>query len=283
LIVSGTAGESREGILWDTLVKGRNPEDPTGIVEYAAPEDTAVEEHGDDDLLRRVHPGIDTLTTVEIVADNRKDMPGPKFAREYLGLWPETYASAVIPAEVWEGAIVPAVTSYPKDVAFGFDISPNGSTAAIVAAWRVNEVAYIEEVQFQSGSAWVQRRVVELVRKYSASLGFDDIGANRGVFENLQRGRLVPKARLQPQTYKDIPQACVALLRDLEDGNLHHFGSAGLTDAALTVARRKMGENAWAWGRSASGGDITPIVAATMALRAYDVAIKRPRLGVIIA
>lgn len=291
LILSGTPGESRSGWFWDTLVQGRDAENPAvGILEYSADDEASEEDLADEALWLRVHPGIGTLTTLEKMRARFKGFQDPlnptavgvKWTREYMCRWPEDYSAAVIPSALWAAA-ESTMLPRPQDVAFGYDISPNGSTSAIVAAWRVDGIAYLELVEHRQGSTWLKPRIVALAKKYTAPVGLNYIGATQAVAEEIERARSIPKARVKGQGFTDIPPACVTFLRDLEDGNLKHFNQPGLTDAAMFAAKRSMGENRWGWGRGASGGDITPLMAATMALRAYDSTPHRARLRPMVA
>ncbi|OII04308.1 hypothetical protein BIU96_07870 [Curtobacterium sp. MCBA15_008] len=280
LILSGTPGKVRANWFWDTLVQGRDVENPAvAILEYSAPDSATQEDLADEALWQRVHPGIGTLTTLAKMRARYKgyqdaknpDIVSPEWSREYMCQWPVAADVAVIPQHLWEAAALEHKLPYPQQVAFGFDISPNGSTAAIVAAWRVDGVAHLELVAHESGSTWLRDRMVALSTKYKAVVGFDPIGSNRVVQEEVSRSRSAAKGRLRPVERGGISPACVTILRDLEDGKVKHFNQQGLNEAAAFAAKRVWGDGStWSWGRIASGGDITPLVAATMALRAFD-------------
>jgi hypothetical protein len=66
----------------------------------------------------------------------------------------------------------------------------------------------------------------------------------------------------------------VQLLRDLERGTLRHpAAQSGLNAAVQVAARREVRGEArgvWLWAVGPEGGDITPLVAATRALRNWD-------------
>jgi len=282
LILSGTAGSHRSGWFWDTLQTGRSTGPGVSILEYAAPADTTYEQINDEAVWLAAHPGIGTLTTLEKMRSRREAFADPEWAAEYLGLWPEDYSQAVFAAADWAAAEV-TLEDFPKDVAFGYDISPNGSTAAIVAAWRVDDVAYVELVAHQQGSSWVRPRIVDLAKKYKAPVGLNDIGGVRAVREEIGRMRAIPNSRITSVAYRDIAPACSTLLRDFEDGRLKHSGHVGLTDAILQVGRAQMGDKAWKWMPGVKGADITPVWAATMALRAFDERPKTTRLKAIVA
>jgi hypothetical protein len=74
---------------------------------------------------------------------------------------------------------------------------------------------------------------------------------------------------------KDVTTGCNVFMKELVGHRMKHFGQPSLDDAAAKASKRPLTENSWAWGRRASGGDITPLVAATLALRTFD-AIKEP-------
>ena len=283
LILSGTAGEFRSGWFWDTLEVGREGGAGVAILEYAAPADTTHEDIDNEAVWEAAHPGIGTLTKLEKMRARRAAFADPEWSREYLGLWPVSADSAIIPSATWEGAALSKKMPYPESFAIGYDVSPNGSTAAIVAAWRVGGVAYVEVIAHESGSTWVRDRVQTVSTKYRVPIGYDSIGTNKTIAEEIQRGRSTARARLKPQTWKEIPQDCVTFLRDLEDGKLKHFDQPGMNDAATFAAKRTVNEATWAWGRVASGGDIVPLVAATMALRVFDATQGKARLRAIVA
>lgn len=280
LILSGTAGKARSGWFWDTLESGRKGS--VSILEYAASPDTTYEQINDEAVWLSAHPGIGTLTTLEKMRSRREAFADPEWSAEYLGLWPEDYSQAVFPAHEWEAA-QEAIEGFPKDVAFGYDISPNGSAAAIVAAWRVDDVAHVELVDQRPGSSWVRPRIVELSKKYKAPVGLNDIGGVRAVREEIGRARSIPTSRITPVAYRDIAPSCSTFLREFEDGKLKHSGAVGLTDAILQVGRAQMGDKAWKWMPGVKGADITPVWAATMALRAFDERPKTTRLKAIVA
>jgi hypothetical protein len=276
IIVSGTAGVARAGLFWDYLERGRASDEHVGIIDYAADPNTAWEDIEDEPkamkILRGVHPGIDTLTTIDKMEKNYRSMGKPQWAREYLSIWPEAYGTNAIPLELWNAGALTRKIPRPARVAFGYDISPGGANACIVAAWRNSRgVAYIEIVEHRQGTSWLPVRAAELCKTYrGATIAYDDIGEGKASATEMQVLR--PKPRLRQLTYREIASGCVQIMRDLDRGKLKHFDQAGMNDAAARAAKREVrSENGvWLWGVTASGGDITPIVAATKALKNFD-------------
>jgi hypothetical protein len=288
-VVSGTAGEVRAGALWDFLVKLRAGDPGMGGLDFAVDpntdwdlirnEDTAIA------LLKTMHPGIGTLTTEERMRKRWRGMPDkPKWAREYLSLWPETFGVSVIapaliikarrPLEKW-----PAI---PQRVAFGFDVKPNGSVAAIVAAWRDHRGrAFLETVRHQGGTLWMPDMLGTLSREYrTATIAYDDMG--EGGTTATESQRLSPKPRLRRQTYTETAKGCVQIMRDLERGTLFisyvEDDPEPIEGAMLVAAKREVRNDSgvWLFTSPKDGGDVSPLMAGVRALRNWDQWFSRP-------
>lgn len=278
LIVAGTAGERRSGLFWDTLQEGREGIARTGIVEFAAPEHTTLEEAEDPALWQAVHPGIGTLTDLETIENNFNRLPRPNFLREYLGIWPEDFSRSAIDMEKWRES-AQDFAKKPEHFTLAFDVAVDGSVAAIAAAWRDNGKAYVEIVDHQQGTEWLVPRLRELAHRYRCTIAHDTVGA--ALVEAEALNRLRPRPRVQPLAYKDLSPGCAAFMKELTEGTLVHFDQPSLNEAARKAVKRPLGENGWAWTRRNSDGDIAPLVAATMALRAYDNMKPRQKMQIV--
>lgn len=273
LILSGTAAEARVGILWDALKRLRDKDEDAGGMDFAVPEDTvwALVENEESamNLVLSMHPGIGTLTTLEKMRKNWRKMQKPQWAREYLSMWPVTYGEREITPELWESAGLARKKARPARVAFAFDIKPGGSSSAIAAAWRdARGVAYIEIIEHRQGTGYIPERTQYLTRKYRGSdMAYDDIGEGRATVTAM--ATLKPKPKTRVQSYRDIAVGCVQIVRDLRDGTVRHFNQAPLDVAVEGATKREVygDKGVWLWGGT---GDITPLVAATKALRNWD-------------
>lgn len=285
LVVSGTAGPARVGPLWETLELLRAGTPDVGGCDYTAgqyevdaePLDWELVEDEDQAmrLVAEVHPGIGTLTTLEVIRKRYRDpnIPHTQWAQEYLSIWPRVAGARAIPTQWWEETSLPEHEPRPKRVAFGLDIKPDGAAAAIVAAWRDEAgIAHIELTHHQLGTDWIPEAVAHLSRSYpGCDVAYDDIGEGRASAAEAASKR--PRPRLRVQTYRDHAAGCVQLLRDLERGTLRHPVQAGLEAAVKVAARRELRGEArgvWLWAVGPTGGDISPLVAATRALRSWD-------------
>jgi hypothetical protein len=275
VILSGTAGEVRAGVLWEYLDRGRRDDASVSIIDFAADPATPWSVVEDQDralaLLADVHPGLGTLTTLDVMRAQWHDLTRPAFAREYLSLWPETFTTRAIPAALWSRALMVERPPIPDKVAFGWAIRPGGSVAAIAAAWRdADGVAYVEVIAHESGTKWLPERAQYLTRRYrGAAVGFDARG--EGGATRTEAMRLSPKPRLAEHRWADITAGSIQFLRDLERGTLRHFGQLALDQAVAGASRRDSGDaGAWTWSPMTSDADIVTLDAATRALRQWD-------------
>lgn len=286
LIVSGTAGEVKAGALWGQLKDLRADDPEMGGLDFAVDpnvdwqliknEDTAIA------LLLTMHPGIGTLTTEARMRARWRKMPDkPKWAREYLSLWPETYGVSVIPPAQVTKTRTPLEKwpAIPTRVAFGYDVKPNGSTAAVVAAWRDKRGrAHLETIEHAPGTLWMPALLQSLSTGYrSSTTAYDDLGEGGTTATEAQR--LSPKPRLRRQTWMETAKGCVQLMRDLERGTLlisyEEDNPDPIEEAMLIAAKREVRNASGVWlfdsPKNTEGStDIAPLMAGVRALRNWD-------------
>jgi hypothetical protein len=149
----------------------------------------------------------------------------------------------------------------------GFDVAPDRSSAAVAAAalGRDGRVL-VTVVDWRPGVGWLAGRVADVPAAVSVigdSLGGAATGAALAT-------RGVP---VELVSASDLSRACSVFVDAVHDGRLVHHGQAPLDDALAGAARRWFGD-AWAWSRLRSDVDITPLVAATLAV--YGVIVRSP-------
>jgi hypothetical protein len=278
IILSGTAGESRAGIFYELLERGRAGDPSVGILDYAAPASTPWDQIENQttalQLLQTMHPGIDTLTTLEVMRAQWTDLPRPEWAREYLSLWPETYSRRAISAQLWEACRIDVRPPLPQRPAFGLAVKKGGAVAAIVAAWRDRDgTAHVESVEHQSGTMWIKEKVIYLTSKYAGStVAYDEKSEGAATVTEVSRREF--KERTVRQTWNDVSAASVQFLREVERGTLRVYAGDPLEQAVAAASRRESGDR-WTWNPMEPSMDITCLDAATLALRHWDTALDR--------
>ena len=179
-----------------------------------------------------------------------------------VGDWPALDGdSGVISVETWNALLDPLSEATDRLV-FGFDVSPNRSSAAIsVAARRADGLMHIGVVEHGRGTGWIVPSLLELAKEKPIAFVCDSASpAFSLVPELLEAG-----VEVQPLTSTEHGQAYGMFIDACVQRTLRHRGTPELTLAVRGAKERKLGEAA-AWARRTSVSDITPLVAATLAL-----------------
>lgn len=294
LIISGTAGEAKAGLLWDYLKRLREGTGRVGGCDWAVDPLVAWQDIEDTDtamnLLAESHPGLGTLTTTERMRERYEGMRGnlPKWAREYLSLWPETSSDAAIDSEQWQAAALAARPRKPDHpVAAGLAIAHGGASAALAVAWRSSHGhAHVEIIDHRTGTKWIATDAPDKLRRARASLAVDYTPEAAATVSEIERQPRAP--RIERMSWRELNAACVQWMRELERGTLRHQDQPPLNAAAEAAVKYEMRGQSGAWlFRGTPGSDITPLVAAVVALRNWDLNYARARrsrrAGLIIA
>lgn len=268
--IIGTPGKQRAGMLWDALVAGRAGKPGFGVVDFTIGDDVSiVHEDGslNVDLLARVHPGIPSgLTTVEILLERFETMSVHDFAAEYAGQWPPDAHTSAIDMDAWRADEVP-VTALPERFGLAFDVANDASSAALCAAWRDEDGrAYLAVVDHRTGVSWLAKKAHAVARKHRVPIRYDGVGANLAPAREIERLRGVAT---ESGGMRDAMAAAQVLVSTLTDGNLRPFGQGSLR-ASAEGATWRLQEGGRLFGRKGSVGDVTPLVAASLALWQFD-------------
>jgi hypothetical protein len=181
------------------------------------------------------------------------------------GDWPRTdgLEDTVISIEDWD-ALLDADSELQLPFCLAFDVSPERRTAIAIAGRNQYGDFHAEIQEHRQGTSWVVDRIVEMVEKGDPEVVLCDPYGPAGSL-------IVPlsEAGVKVQTINTTEhgQACGRLVDMVKDQSLAHLGSAELRDAVLGAKSRPLGD-AWAWSRKNSSVDISPLVAATLALGA---------------
>lgn len=274
VVLSGTAGKVRAGWFWSALEAGRAGATGHTLSEYAAPESADPEAEA---TWMAAHPGIGTLTTLDKMRARRAGMSLPQWTMEYLSWWPPDMSTSAIDQVKWAAAEVP-VLPRPDRFGLAYDVAIDGSSAALCAAWRDEDgVAYVGVLEHREGVSWLAARTAEVARKYRVPVRYDAIGANHAVAAELSRMRGVS---VVAGNSKDAQGAAQSTVSVLGDGLLRHFGQVSLTGAARGAAWRQS-EGGRYFARKASAADVTPLVAASLALWQFDQTPARQPLHIV--
>lgn len=267
VVLAGTPGPARSGWFWDALEAGRDGKPGHTLSEYAAPDEA---DPHDEQVWVDTHPGIGTLTTLDKMHARHAEMDPVAWSQEYLGMWPLSAVSRAIDYEAWKACALPALPDRPERFALAYDCHPKDASAALVAAWRDEEGnAVFGLLHRQNGTKGFSKVVYDAVTKHKVDVHYDDIGPSHEVAEVLGR-EAKSRNRVKKVTTKDLQAGQMSLVRQIRDKTVRHPDQPGLNTAAEMLQWKENREFGRTFGWLASGGDISPIRAAAMALWAYD-------------
>lgn len=274
VIYASSAGQLGSDVLRSVRDRGRPGGDPSlAYIEWAAPVvgceidrcDHRAPVPGcaldDTEAWRKANPAMGRRISVEHIAAERRALPPEEFARERLGWWEEP-ASAVggLPAALWSSAVL----STPADGAvlgFAVDVMPDSSWSSVARVTGHAGGAVVELVAHRRGTSWVGAEVATQRGESKVPVALDMAGAASVVAPDLQAEGIEPVA----PSGRDVAQGCAALLDGLIRNSVFHRDQPDLNAAVAGAVRRPLGD-AWAWSRKSSLVDISPLVAATLAL-----------------
>lgn len=272
LWIVSTAGDDTSAYLDSYIDMARDAlDDPAArvcFIDYGIP---ATADPLDLDLIAAHHPAYGhTLTRdalVDAFADFKDDPAG--WARAY-GNRPTRTRTAAIPPGLWAAAARPR-PDVPDRAGIAVDATPTGALLAAGAAWRDDTGdAWVEPILSGRPDRETPHRLAHLAREKAAGRLVAD-RASIGALEVLDAvAREHPDIEITYLTMHEYASACGVFERGVMDDALHHSNDPGLTAAVEVATKRSAGDGAFMWGRRDAAGSIADLVAATVAVRAFD-------------
>lgn len=263
----GDKGEAFTGIR-DSALAGET--DDVLYIEYSAADDLSLD---DEDGWLQANPSFASGRTPRSAISRMRTLftNDDDFAREALGRWDRADSGDVITEEVWALA-TDSASQAVTDLSLAVDVSPDGATSSVaLAGARADGRLHIELLDLRQGTAWVPPFVQGvLAANPNIRSVVLDVGSSSRVFiEDFN----ALKIRYTAPRVADIGAACLDLLGGLMSGKIVHTGQPQMDLARHGARKRTLGETGmWAWSRKNSTTDISPIVAATLALWGTSVA-----------
>jgi len=225
-------------------------------------------EEGDDIRDRenwyRANPGLGIRISEEWVEQNELAILSPEaFAIERLGIVPpaQDERPSAIPAPQWNAARR-LDSTLVDPVTFGVEVSPDRSTATVVAA-GISSLggSHVEAIQTRPGVDWVPAYLAERVAKHNGSgVALEASGPTGALVPAIAAAGVV----VHEVKGRDWQRACADFYDAVMAGTLSHLGQDAL-DAAVVAAAKKVTGDGWSWDRRGGTNLITPLVACTAA------------------
>jgi hypothetical protein len=182
-----------------------------------------------------------------------------------VGDWPATDGSDeyVIHIDAWD-ALRDLESQLQTPFVLAFDVSPERRGSIAASGLNQDGRFHVEVHEDRPGTDWLVPRLVEM---YESDLVervvCDGVGPASSMVQPLRdAGVLVDTVNTH-----EHGQACGRLVDMVSEGAVAHLGSDELRDAIRGARSRPLGD-AWAWSRKTSAVNISPLVAATLALGA---------------
>ena len=192
------------------------------------------------------------------------------FSREALGRWDEDGAHRVIPDTAWRAARDES-SRILTGLTLAVDVSPSRTSGAVVAAGRTAS----GRVHFEVLEVFAQDAVDEdqqvhaipgfLARAVERNEVVGVIVDERSPASSMLEEMKALGVRATTTSHRDYVDACARFYDGLVAGELAHIGQPQM-DEALAGAGKRETDAGWLWSRKSSRSDITPLVAASLAV-----------------
>lgn len=206
-------------------------------------------------------PALGYTLSEHVVRHARQTLTLVEFRRAFLNIEDDRRGEPVIPASAWDAVgREPEESPLPSPVAMAVDVSPD-RTSAIAAAASTGTGTQVEVIDHRPDTGWVAKRLVELRDRHRPTrIVLDPSGPAGSLLADLESVGV----EVEMVSTRQHQQACGGLLGEIIEKTLIHTNQAPLNSAVDVADKRTVGD-AWLWSRKSSAGDISPLVACTLA------------------
>jgi phage terminase large subunit-like protein len=226
--------------------------------EWSAGADTDI---ADRSVWYATNPGLGIRVSLDVIEAELAQQSEEGFLRERLGCWASSMSTSLIDPDVWAG-LEDVASEVDGRFTFAVDMPPNRSHTTIVAAGhRSDGVPHVEKVALEPGTEWAARWFTEKPSRRKAEVAVDPSSPAGSLIPALEKHGIT----VLPVAGREFAQACGNFLDAVSEKRLRHLGQPELATAVDAARKRPLGD-AWAWTRRDTSSDISPLVAATLAL-----------------
>jgi hypothetical protein len=243
------------------MVLGQGGAEGVCYVEWSADPTAPDYDPYDPQVIAAAHPAVGVTISARTILEDARTMDRALHERVHLNVWPRPQGGGgAIDQAAWLGCVAPDIA--PVDpVAFGVEVDPDRTWAAIAVAGADGDRLAVELVDVRPGTAWVAERLAELDARWRpTSIQLDPSGPAGALLPDLYAVGLIdpPLHLIDTRGYA---QACGYLYDAVTVRRLAHRAQPELDAAVLTAQRRPIA-GAWGWHRTTA---TTPLGAATLA------------------
>ncbi|WP_367582368.1 hypothetical protein [Tsukamurella tyrosinosolvens] len=233
----------------------------------------------------KANPAMGYRITEEGMIDNLSALGGVAelFAREHLGLWESTDVDAAIREDIWrKNEDDTSLIDRERPIAIGIELHKiNGDefkTSIYAAGMNQMDQLSVQMMQCADGTDWVAEWVRSKIDTYTITgVGIDTGSHAKALIPELTRLGVEVKG----VGTSDIGAACSNFLNKLVSFQLRHRQDSYLSSAAIGAIKRFFRkddpDSLWAWGKRDYMTDISPLVAATLAVHVFSMTPPPPK------
>jgi hypothetical protein len=234
---------------------------------FEHPNELTEEAIHDWELILQANPVLDIRISRETVEEEaRGSLRSFGTERGGVGDWPDPSAEQDSPIRVEEWLQLKDETSELVDpIVLAFDVSPERRASIAAAGANLEGLFHIEVLPTPTkGTSWLPQRLRELRDEHSpTAIVCDGYGHTASMVSRIEDLGV----RVEQLSTSEHAQACGRLVDLVQERRIRHLGSADIIGALRGARTRPLGD-AWAWSRRSSEVDISPLVAATLAISA---------------
>jgi hypothetical protein len=234
-------------------------------LDFEHPDDVPDEVADDPVVWRSVNFALEHgRVTEEHMAWERRALSDRGFKVELLGVgdYPATDGSTdvLLSKEDWS-AVEDRESVLVDPVCLAFDVSPDRHSSIVAAGRNEQGRMGVELIDARPGTGWLADRLVALYRKHEvAEFVCDGYGPGAAIARKVDDAGI--KVRLLDSG--EYGKACGMFVDAVGEQTLRHLGQEEL-NAAIRGAKARQLVDRWAWSRTKSTVNISPLVAATLA------------------
>ena len=292
--IISTAGNERSTFLWRKVLAGRKAvqsanKSRTAYFEWSVPDDLP---YDDPEVWAQYLPALGhTITVDRLKARLEKALRNPDetdeegyepglagFRRGYLNQWVKTpnlgneaVVTEIDPATWMADDLVDKRSIIVGQVVLGVGVGLDGVSASLVIAGRrADGLPHVETFEQSQGVWWLERRLRDWVDRYNpAAVAWDNGGPARALAPEIERSCSGGTTKAMALNGREWSAACEAFGHAVREKRIRHLGDVLLAEAVAGAFRREVGSG-WTWDLRSARTDITPLTAATAALRALE-------------
>lgn len=217
------------------------------------------------EVIASCNPAYGIRITAESTSEEMESLSLEKALRELFGLWPRPLSKTggVLPRVKWDACLDTSSEAMADGVAVAVDASPGLVSASIgMVGAREDGKRHWQMLEHNTGTWWV---VDKLKALRADGVDFDRVGVD----PSAPAGALIPDLKaagfeVEEVSGQKLAQAWGAFTTAVLEGEGRHIGQP-LLDAALRDCKTGPSGDADKFSRKRSDGDISPLVAVTIA------------------